>query len=48
MVGLFQGVPGARAWRRILSEQGVRSGAGREVLHAALAAVAPRALVAAE
>ena len=47
MVGLFQGVPGARAWRRILSEQGVRPGAGPEVLHAALAAVAPRALVAA-
>jgi tRNA-dihydrouridine synthase A len=48
MVGLFQGVPGARAWRRILSEQGVRPGAGREVLHAALAAVAPRTLAAAE
>lgn len=48
MVGLFQGVPGARAWRRTLSEEGVRPGAGPEVLCAALAAVSPRALAAAE
>jgi len=48
MVGLFQAVPGAGAWRRILSEQGMRPDAGVEVLRAALAAVAPRALAAAE
>jgi len=48
MTGLFQGVPGARAWRRTLSEEGVRPGAGPEVVRKALAAVAPRALVAAE
>jgi tRNA-dihydrouridine synthase A len=48
MIGLFQGVPGARAWRRILSEEGIRPDAGVEVLRAALAAVEPRALAAAE
>src|SRR5690606_31144453 len=37
MLGLFNGVPGGRAWRRVLSEQGVRAGAGIEVLRAALA-----------
>ncbi len=40
MLGLFAGRPGARQWRRILSEQGHRSGAGLEVLDAALGAVA--------
>ena len=35
ILGLFQGVPGARAWRRCLSEQAHRSGAGVEVLHEA-------------
>ncbi|MFN7180401.1 tRNA dihydrouridine(20/20a) synthase DusA [Hyphomonas sp.] len=39
MLGLFTGQPGARQWRRILSENAVRKGAGLEVLHAALAAV---------
>lgn len=36
MLGLFQGVPGARAWRRHLSEQAPRKGAGIEVMLAAL------------
>tara|TARA_R110002020_G_scaffold11667_2_gene43615 strand:- start:1287 stop:2303 length:1017 start_codon:yes stop_codon:yes gene_type:complete len=36
MLGLFAGRPGARAWRRTLSEQGVRPGAGPEVVEAAL------------
>ncbi len=39
MLGLFSGVPGARAWRRILTVEGVKSGAGLEVIDAALAAV---------
>jgi len=37
MLGLFQGVPGARAWRRHLSEHAYRAGAGPEVLLDALA-----------
>ena len=40
MLGAFAGRPGARGWRRILSEQGHRSGAGPEVLDAALAQIA--------
>jgi tRNA-dihydrouridine synthase A len=40
MLGLYQGVPGARAWRRHLSERGHRTGAGPEVIRAALALVA--------
>ncbi|WP_424974416.1 tRNA dihydrouridine(20/20a) synthase DusA [Dinoroseobacter sp. S124A] len=40
MLGAFAGRPGARGWRRILSEQGHRSGAGLEVLDAALAQIA--------
>lgn len=39
MLGLFQGRAGARAWRRLLTEGGVRPGAGLEVLDAALGAV---------
>jgi tRNA-dihydrouridine synthase A len=39
MLGLFQGVPGARAWRRILTVEAVKPGARIEVLHRALAAV---------
>ena len=39
MLGLFNGLPGGRAWRRTLSEQGVRSGAGTEVVRAALGEV---------
>ncbi|MHA6345130.1 tRNA dihydrouridine(20/20a) synthase DusA [Roseivivax sp. CAU 1761] len=44
MLGLFAGRPGARGWRRILSEQAHRKGAGLEVVDAALAAVAEGAL----
>ena len=36
VLGLFQGIPGARAWRRYLSEHAHRRGAGVEVLEAAL------------
>lgn len=36
MLGLFLGVPGARAWKRHLSEQGHKKGAGVEVVQAAL------------
>ncbi len=36
MLGLFNGQPGARAWRRVLSEKGPRPGAGLEVLDEAL------------
>jgi tRNA-dihydrouridine synthase A len=39
MLGLFHGRPGARAWRRILTVEGVKPGAGLEVIDAALAAV---------
>ena len=37
MLGLFQGRPGARAWRRHLSENAHRPGAGPEVVTDALA-----------
>jgi tRNA-dihydrouridine synthase A len=40
MLGLFHGAPGARAWRRILTVEGVKAGAGLEVVDRALAAVA--------
>ncbi len=36
MLGLFHGQPGARSWRRILSERANAPGAGLEVLDAAL------------
>jgi tRNA-dihydrouridine synthase A len=36
MIGLFHGQPGARAWRRILTVEGSRAGAGAEVVAAAL------------
>jgi tRNA-dihydrouridine synthase A len=39
MLGLFHGLPGARAWRRILTVDGVKAGAGLEVVDRALAAV---------
>ena len=39
MLGLFHGVPGARAWRRILTVEGVKPGAGLDVIDRALAAV---------
>jgi tRNA-dihydrouridine synthase A len=39
MLALFQAVPGARAWRRHWSENAFRTGAGVEVVEAALAKV---------
>ena len=39
ILGLYAGQPGARAWRRLLSEQAHRRGAGIEVVKAALAAL---------
>jgi tRNA-dihydrouridine synthase A len=36
MLGLFQGMPGARHWRRYLSTHAVRAGAGCEVVIEAL------------
>lgn len=47
MTGLFHGVPGGRAWRRTLSENAHKPGAGPEVLLAALACTEPEARVAA-
>jgi tRNA-dihydrouridine synthase A len=37
--GLFAGRPGARAYRRTLASEGVRAGAGLDVLHSAVARV---------
>ncbi len=37
MMGLFAGQPGARAWRRMLSERAHLPGAGPELIEAALA-----------
>ncbi len=42
MLGLFNGLPGARAWRRSLSETAHRPGAGPEVIEAAFEAVMAR------
>ena len=39
MLGLFHGQPGARLWRRVLSERATLPGAGLDVLDAALAEV---------
>ncbi len=41
MLGLFQGEPGARAWRRELSQEAVKKGGGIEVLRQALSYLAP-------
>lgn len=41
--GLYAGQPGARAWRRLLGEQGTRPGAGAEVLRDSLQAFRPAA-----
>jgi tRNA-dihydrouridine synthase A len=38
ILGLYQGLPGARAFRRVLSERAHRDGAGWEVVEAAMAA----------
>ena len=51
MLGLFHGRPGGRLWRRVLSEQATRPGAGLDVLDRALAEVTmrdPSAAIAAE
>jgi len=42
MLGLFRSVPGARAFRRHLAENGVRQGAGISVLRDAIALVEDR------
>ena len=48
MLGLFNTWPGARAWRRHLSVEGVKAGAGLDVVRDAAARVrAPEVLVAA-
>lgn len=44
MLGLFTGRPGARHWRRVLSEGATKPGAGLELLDAALSQVAPKQL----
>ena len=41
MLGVFHGRPGARAWRRMLSEGAHLAGAGPELVERALAEVAP-------
>jgi tRNA-dihydrouridine synthase A len=41
MLGAFAGRPGARRWRRILSEGAHRPGAGVELIEQALSAIAP-------
>ena len=43
MLGLFHNRPGARQWRRILSERANQPGAGLEVLDAAMAPLAQAA-----
>jgi tRNA-dihydrouridine synthase A len=43
MLGLFTGRPGARGWRRVLSERSSRDGAGLDVLDAALDQVQAKA-----
>ena len=42
MLGLFHGLPGGRLWRRVLSEEAPRPGAGLEVLDRAAREVASR------
>ena len=39
MLGLFHARPGARTWRRILTVEAIRPGAGLEVIERALEAV---------
>ncbi len=41
MLGLFHGRPGARSWRRILTVEAIKPGAGLDVVEKALAAVSP-------
>jgi tRNA-dihydrouridine synthase A len=40
MLGLFHGQPGARAWRRILTVEGAKAGAGAQVIERGLEALA--------
>ena len=44
MLGLFHGQPGARTWRRILTVEAIRPGAGVEVIERALDAVGETSL----
>jgi tRNA-dihydrouridine synthase A len=44
MLGLFTGRPGARGWRRVLSEGASRPGAGLDLIDAALAELLPQPL----
>ena len=44
ILGLFQGLPGARAWRRTLTVGAVKDGAGLEVIEAALGCLSEAAL----
>ena len=44
MLGLFNGLPGARAWRRHLATEGVKPGAGLAVIRDALRHVRERAV----
>ena len=46
LLGLFHGEPRARRWKRELAEGSRRPGAGVEVIHRALAAVAPAVAIA--
>ncbi|HEY2753212.1 MAG TPA: tRNA dihydrouridine(20/20a) synthase DusA, partial [Phenylobacterium sp.] len=39
MLGLFHGQPGARSWRRILTVEGAKAGAGVDVIERALEAI---------
>jgi len=43
VLGLYSGCVGARSWRRFLSEQGHRPGAGADLLRRSLRAIAPAA-----
>ena len=47
-LGLFAGQPGARAWRRTLSELAPRPGAGVEVIESALSRIEAASAAAAE
>jgi tRNA-dihydrouridine synthase A len=47
MLGLFAARPGGRLWRRVLTERGVKRGAGVEVVRAALAEMTNAAALAA-
>lgn len=42
MLGLFQGIPGARQWRRYLSENAHKAGADAAVLEQALKLIADK------